>query len=88
MIRDFSSGILKAFDFDQLLKQIPELNLLGVASRPSLLKPLKTVLTSISAWGMMVQIIEQHYDKADGFIVLLVIPWPIQHLRSVLCYRV
>ena len=38
MIRDFS-GILKAFDFDQLLKQIPELNLQIVASRPSLLKP-------------------------------------------------
>ena len=71
MIRDFSSGTLKAFDFDQLLKQIPELNLLDCSIETiSFETPEDSSNLNPSHWGMMAQIIEQHYDKADGFVLL------------------
>jgi L-asparaginase len=71
MIRDFSSGALKAFDFDQLLKQIPELNLLDCTIETiSLEKPQDSSNLNPSHWGHMARIIEGHYAQADGFVLL------------------
>lgn len=71
MIRDFSSGALKAFDFDQLLKQIPELNLLDCTIETiSLEQPQDSSNLNPVHWGLMAEIIEGHYTQADGFVVL------------------
>jgi len=71
MIRDFSSGALKAFDFDQLLKQIPELNHLDCTIETiSLEQPQDSSNLNPKHWGLMAEIIEAHYTKADGFVLL------------------
>jgi len=71
MIRDFSSGALKAFDFDQLLKQIPELNLLDCTIETcSFRAPQDSSNIDPTHWGLMADIIESHYAQADGFVVL------------------
>lgn len=71
MIRDFSSGALKAFDFAQLLKQIPELNLLDCTIETiSFAEPKDSSNLNPSHWGLMAEIIESHYAQADGFVLL------------------
>lgn len=71
MIRDFSSGALRAFDFDKLLKQIPELNLLDCTIETiSLSEPQDSSNLSPTHWGLMAKIIESHYAQADGFVIL------------------
>ncbi|MDB2389201.1 asparaginase [Flavobacteriaceae bacterium] len=71
MIRDFYSGALRAFDFDKLLKQIPELNLLDCTMETiSLAEPQDSSNLSPTHWGLMAEIIESHYAQADGFVVL------------------
>jgi L-asparaginase len=71
MIRDFSTGALKAFDFDQLLKQIPELNLLDCTIETiSLDEPQDSSNLNPVHWGLIAGIIESHYANGDGFVVL------------------
>ncbi len=71
MIRDFSSGALKAFDFDQLLKQIPELNLLECTIETiSFADPQDSSNLNPSHWGLMAEIVDSHYAQADGFVLL------------------
>ena len=71
MVRDFSSRALMAFDFDQLLKQIPELNLLDcLIETISFDTPEDSSNINPTHWDKMAQIIEQHYEKADGFVIL------------------
>ena len=72
MIKDYQSNALKAFDFNHLHENIPELNLLHCH--------IETVSfeTSIDSSNMntnylvkIVEIIEQYYDKKDGIVVLM-----------------
>ena len=71
MIRDFSTGALKAFDFDQLVKQIPELNLLDCTIETiSLDEPQDSSNLNPGHWGIIAGIIESHYASGDGFVVL------------------
>ncbi len=71
MIKDFETGALKAFDFDDLLNHVPELRLLehridtysfDVPIDSSNMCPLHFV--------QMANVIEENYDDYDGFVIL------------------
>ena len=71
MIKDADSGVLKAFDFKKLLNGIPELKLLDCnIETVSFEKPIDSSNMQISDWQKTASIIEENYEKFDGFVVL------------------
>lgn len=71
MVKDYSSGALKAFDFNQLLKSIPELNQLECAINTiSFDAPIDSSDFHPRDWIRIASIIEDEYDAYDGFVVL------------------
>ena len=71
MIKDSETGALQNFNFDELLKYIPELNLLecNIASH-SFLKPIDSSNMNPTFWVEIGTIIEDNYNIYDGFVVL------------------
>lgn len=71
MINDPETGVLKAFDFNHLSKQIPELNRLNVElTAVSFEKPVDSSEMDPGKWAQIAQIVSGHYEKFDGFVVL------------------
>lgn len=71
MIKDFKTGVLKAFDFKNLLDKIPELQLLDChIETVSFEKPIDSSNMNPVYWIQIAEIIETHYNKFDGFVVL------------------
>lgn len=71
MVKDFETGVLKAFDFNELLSRIPELQLLDCQIETiSFETPIDSSNMNISSWQKIANIIEEHYSKFDGFVVL------------------
>lgn len=71
MVKDYSSGALRAFDFNQLLKSIPELNQLDCQIETlSFEKPIDSSDMNPSHWIEIAEIISSNYEKHDGFVVL------------------
>lgn len=71
MIRDFESGALKNFNFDELLEQVPELKLLDCKiDTVSLQNPLDSSNMEPQYWSEICKIIEKDYENYDGFVVL------------------
>ncbi|UGS21304.1 asparaginase [Flavobacterium cyclinae] len=71
MVKDFETGALKAFDFNELLSRIPELHLLDCQiETTSFDVPIDSSNMNISNWQKMAKIIEANYVKFDGFVVL------------------
>ncbi len=71
MVKDFETGALKAFDFNELLSRIPELHLLDCQIETiSFEVPIDSSNMNISNWQKMANIIEENYSKFDGFVVL------------------
>lgn len=71
MIKDADSGVLKAFDFKNLLKRIPELKLLDCnIETVSFKKPIDSSNMNPKYWIQIVDIIEKEYSKYDGFVIL------------------
>jgi len=71
MVKDYKTGVLKAFDFDKLLKNIPELNQLDCEIESvSFKEPIDSSDMCTSDWVRIVEIIEEHYESHDGFVVL------------------
>lgn len=71
MVKDFETGALKAFDFNELLSRIPELHLLDCQIETiSFEVPIDSSNMNISNWQKMANIIEDNYSKFDGFVVL------------------
>lgn len=71
MVKDFETGALKAFDFNELLSRIPELHLLDCQIETiSFDIPIDSSNMNISNWQKMANIIEENYSKFDGFVVL------------------
>lgn len=71
MVQDSESGALKAFDFEHLTDQIPELkkfdfNIESISFDPiidsSNMEP--------RVWVRLAKIIEEHYESYDGFVIL------------------
>lgn len=71
MIKDFNTGALRNFNFNDLLKHIPELNLLSCnIETTSFKKPIDSSNMNPAYWVDLVTIIENGYEKYDGFVVL------------------
>ncbi len=71
MIKDFETGALKAFNFDQLLERIPELHLLDCTiDTYSFDEPIDSSDMNPEHWITIAEVIEKNYDSFDGFVVL------------------
>lgn len=71
MIKDYESKALKVFDFDHLYENIPELNQLECHIESiSFENPIDSSNMNINYWIAIVEIIEQHYESKDGFVIL------------------
>lgn len=71
MIKDYETGALKAFNFDELLEKIPELRLLDCEISTA---SFETVIDSSNMnptyWCELCDIIKEGYETYDGFVVL------------------
>jgi len=71
MVKDYKTGVLKAFDFKKLVRHIPELGQLDCdIESVSFRKPIDSSNMNISHWVKIANIIEKDYYKYDGFVVL------------------
>ena len=71
MVKDPDSGVLKAFNFNKLLKNIPELKLLDCEiATVSFEEPIDSSNMNIEEWIKIANIIEENYNNHDGFVVL------------------
>lgn len=71
MMKDYESGALKAFDFSQLVKNIPELNQLDCSiSSFSFEHPIDSSNMNPNHWISITDVISENYQLYDGFVVL------------------
>ena len=71
MIKDYSSGALKSFNFDNLLKHIPEISQLDCKiDSVSLKEPIDSSNMNPEKWVLIAEVIENNYVNYDGFVVL------------------
>lgn len=71
MIKDSNTGALRAFDFDNLLVKIPELNLLDCSiDTVAFDSPIDSSNMNPEYWVQIAEIIESNYSKFDGFVIL------------------
>ncbi|MEY2738450.1 MAG: hypothetical protein RL259_359 [Bacteroidota bacterium] len=71
MVKDFTSGALIAFDFNELLSRIPEVQLLDCDIETiSFETPIDSSNMNLSGWLKIATIIQENYTKFDGFVVL------------------
>lgn len=71
MVKDFETGALKAFNFKNLLKRIPELQLIDCdIDTISFEEPIDSSNMNPQEWVHIAEIIETHYNAFDGFVVL------------------
>ncbi|MCB7482306.1 asparaginase [Christiangramia sediminis] len=71
MIKDYDSGALKAFNFDELLQNIPELKILEHDIETlSFENPIDSSNMNPAFWEIIAKTIDDHYDQYDGFVVL------------------
>jgi L-asparaginase len=71
MMKDFKTGVLKAFNFNKLLEKIPEIQQLDcVIETFSFRKPIDSSNMNPEKWIQIAMVIEDNYTKYDGFVVL------------------
>jgi L-asparaginase len=71
MVKAADKAILQPFDFDSLLKNIPELKLLQCEIETiSFDDPIDSSNTTPAHWAYLAEIIERHYHSHQGFVVL------------------
>lgn len=71
MVKDYKTNALRAFDFDNLKKNIPELNLIHCKiDTISFDEPLDSSNIHPDDWVKIATFIETNYEKYDGFVVL------------------
>ena len=71
MVKDFKTGALKAFNFNELIKNLPELNHLDCQLKGiSFENPIDSSNMNPKHWMTIAKIIQNHYDEYDGFVVL------------------
>jgi L-asparaginase len=71
MMKDFKTGVLKAFNFNKLLEKIPEIQQLDcVIETFSFEKPIDSSNMNPEKWIQIASVIEDNYAKYDGFVVL------------------
>lgn len=71
MEKDYTTGSLRAFDFNHIFKKIPEIQLLecGVAVE-QFAEPLDSSDVGPEEWRGIARIIRDQYDDYDGFLIL------------------
>jgi L-asparaginase len=71
LVKDFTSGALIAFDFNELLSRIPEVQLLDCTIETiSFETPIDSSNMNLSGWLKIATIIQENYIRFDGFVVL------------------
>ncbi|WP_025741366.1 asparaginase [Aquimarina pacifica] len=71
MMKDFETGALKAFDFDQLLSNIPELKQLDCKiATLSFDTPIDSSDMNVEQWVILGDIINTNYEDYNGFVIL------------------
>ncbi len=71
MVKDPENGSLKPFDFDHILKQVPELNDFGFELTTVSFDPLiDSSNLNPEVWVRIANMIKDNYEKFDGFVVL------------------
>ncbi len=71
MMKDYKTGLLRPFDFTKLLKRIPELSHLDCdIATVSFETPIDSSNMNPAHWVQLAEIIETHYARFDGFVVL------------------
>ncbi|AVM49123.1 asparaginase [Capnocytophaga sp. oral taxon 878] len=71
MIKDYQTGALRAFEFDNLYKRIPELSHLDCQiSVHSFEKVIDSSDMNPRHWVAIAEVIEKEYTNYDGFVVL------------------
>jgi L-asparaginase len=71
MVKDHTSSALQAFDFTQILENIPELNQLGCEIETiSFQNPIDSSNMDTTYYIGIAEIIEKNYETYDGFVVL------------------
>lgn len=71
MIKDFETGALVAFNFDELLHNIPELKLLEhTIDTTSFGAPIDSSNMNPEYYKQIAEVIEKNYDSYDGFVIL------------------
>lgn len=71
MIRNSVTGALESFNFEHLVRHVPELRQfnLNISSR-AFNPPIDSSDMNPALWGRIVEIIHTNYDKFDGFVIL------------------
>ena len=71
MVKDYQTGSLQAFDFKELVNNVPELNQLACdLSGVSFKVPIDSSNVSPLHWKRIAELIRDNYEKYDGFVVL------------------
>lgn len=71
MIKDFDTGVLKAFNFKKLLQKIPELKQLDcIIETISFKNPIDSSNINPEKWVEIAEIIESNYAHFHGFVIL------------------
>ncbi len=71
MVKDPKNGSLKPFDFDHILKQVPELKDFGFDLTTISFDPLiDSSNLNPEVWVKIADIIKENYEKFNGFVVL------------------
>lgn len=71
MVKDSETGVLKAFNFDELLHNIPELKLLDCDIETfSFKEPIDSSNMNPEKWVAMAEAVEKNYETFDGFVIL------------------
>lgn len=71
MLQDPETGLLRPFDFDHLLEQVPELGRFDIDIQThSFQQPLDSANFTPQTWGKLADLIKDNYEKFDGFVIL------------------
>ncbi|MEX0273381.1 MAG: asparaginase [Flavobacteriaceae bacterium] len=71
MVKDYQTGTLKAFDFEKLLENIPELGQLDCEiDTKSFKAPIDSSNMDIAHWAEIALMIGDNYNRYDGFVIL------------------
>ncbi len=71
MIEDAETGLLRPFDFDHLLENVPKIKKLGYdIAHAQPFPPIDSSDIDIPHWQAIARTIAQNYDLYDGFVVL------------------
>ena len=71
MIQNPETGALESFNFDHLLKHVPELKQLNInIDSKTFDPPIDSSDMEPELWSRIVTIIEENYDQYDGFVIL------------------